>query len=181
MYQPVRRLSWGLRCDCLWRSLRSALQCRLRRHLQYKHIYSYEQQQLTASIAAARTAVRNPSRCHCLQFTRTTRSAQHVATGWASALGGQGQRNPNVLHLDRVRPPAALKSDRFQPIYIGKRTLSSSLQDLTGLSSISLAKGRRWHQDNDALKPCALLKLVFLTSAYNKCIVLVRKFSFSKA
>ena len=30
-------------------------------------------------------------------------------------------------------------------------------------------------------KPCALLKLNFLTSAYNKCIGLVRKSSFSKA
>ena len=31
------------------------------------------------------------------------------------------------------------------------------------------------------MKPCALLKLGFLTSAYNKCIALVRKSSFSKA
>ena len=31
------------------------------------------------------------------------------------------------------------------------------------------------------MKPFALLKLDFMTSAYNKCIVLVRKFSFSKA
>ena len=30
-------------------------------------------------------------------------------------------------------------------------------------------------------KPCALLKLDFLTSAYNKCMALVRKSSFSKA
>ena len=30
-------------------------------------------------------------------------------------------------------------------------------------------------------KPCALLKLDFLTSAYNKCMTLVRKSSFSKA
>ena len=31
------------------------------------------------------------------------------------------------------------------------------------------------------MKPCALLKLDFLTSAYNKCIALVRKSNFSKA
>ena len=31
------------------------------------------------------------------------------------------------------------------------------------------------------MKPCALLKLDFLTSAYDKCIALVRKSSFSKA
>ena len=31
------------------------------------------------------------------------------------------------------------------------------------------------------MKPCAILKLDFLTSAYNKCIALVRKSSFSKA
>ena len=31
------------------------------------------------------------------------------------------------------------------------------------------------------MKPCALLKLNFLTSAYNKCIALHRKSSFSKA
>ena len=31
------------------------------------------------------------------------------------------------------------------------------------------------------MKPCALLKLDFLTGAYNKCIALVRKSSFSKA
>ena len=31
------------------------------------------------------------------------------------------------------------------------------------------------------MKPCALLRLDFLTSAYNKCIALVRKSSFSKA
>ena len=31
------------------------------------------------------------------------------------------------------------------------------------------------------MKPCALLKLDFLNSAYDKCIALVRKSSFSKA
>ena len=59
--------------------------------------------------------------------------------------------------------------------YDDARTLATISENL-GVAMVGAAAA-----GTGFMTPCALLKLDFLTSAYNKCMALVRKSSFSKA